>query len=159
MQTIRETEQSSSKHIPLVSHVLVVGVKKIIIREYEKYAKALDIYNHRLKDLTDNRFVVRQTHTSNGRTYHGRYVNERYWCKVDKRIKQRYFGKALPKGAIKGKEMRKRLPSAPVNPLEGLECQIMGDNAIMTPDMYEKFFRLFGGAFVVPIAGGASNGS
>ncbi|NOR39123.1 MAG: hypothetical protein GQ580_06015 [Candidatus Thorarchaeota archaeon] len=156
MQTIREAEQSRSKHIPLVSHILVVGVKQFIVREYEKYAKALEIYNRRLKDLTDNRFVVRQTHTSNGRTYHGRYVNERYWCKIDKRIKQRYFGKALPED-IKGEEVFKRTPSAPVNPLEGLECQLMGENAIMTPAIYEKFFNLFGGAFVVPIAGGVKN--
>jgi len=155
MQTTREAESSViSKKVPLVSYVLVIGAKHIIMREYERYAKDLDVYNKRLKDLTDNRFVVRSTHTSNGRTYHGRYINERYWCKTDQRIKQRYFGKAIPEEAIKGKEQSKRLPSAPVNPLDGLECQVIGENVTMTSTMYEKFIRLFGGAFVVPIAGG-----
>ena len=157
MQTVRETEQPSSEQAPLVSHVLVVGVKHVIMKEYERYAKELDVYNGRLKDLTDNRFVVRQTHTSNGRTYHGRYVNERYWCKTDNRIKQRYIGKAIPEEAFKGEELRKRAPSAPINPLEGLECQIVGENVTMTSAMYERFLRMFGGAFVVPIVGGANN--
>jgi len=131
----------------------VVGVKKIIMREYKRYAKDLEVYNRRLEDLTNNRFVLRQTHTANGRTYHGRYYNERYWCEVDHRIKQRYFGKAIPKDAIEGEEVRERLPSAPINPLDGLECQIIGENAIMTASMYERFLNLFGGAFVIPIAG------
>jgi hypothetical protein len=84
-------------------------------------------------------------------------VYERYWCEVDQRIKQRYFGKAIPEEAIKEQEGSERLPTAPVNPLEGLECHFLGENAIMTPDMYEKFIHLFRGSFVVPVAGDVFN--
>jgi hypothetical protein len=145
-QTIMRQE---SKQIQRIRKLIVLDGAKIVRGHYEQYGRDLRTYNKRL-ELLDERYFVVDRHMSGGKVYHGRYIRMRYYDEDEDRIKHKYIGKELPidMAPVGG------FPLCPDNPLEGLICQIVGDNVILTEDMYERFIHLFVGHVVAPIEWG-----
>ena len=148
-----QVEVSTNVEQASPAHVLVVGARKIVESMTSSYDKELQRYNKRLRLLTEDRLVLRSRHSSGGKDYHSRYFYERYWCDKDNKIKQKFVGKVVPEDWVP----TGGFPSAPVNPIEGLECSLIGGNAIMRADMYERFIRLFVGHFVTPMLAWSDN--
>ena len=143
-----EVEVSTKVEQASPAHVLVAGAKKVIEDLTTTYDRELQRYNKRLILLTEGRLVLRSRHSSGGKDYHSRYFYERYWCAKDQKIKQKHVGKEVPKDWVP----TEGFPPAPVNPIEGLVCSVIGDNAIMKADVYERFIRVFANHFVTPLA-------
>lgn len=110
----------------------------IIRRHYDHYSRELKKYNNRLR-LLDDRFFMVDRHVSGNKTYHGRYFRMRYWDEDEGRIRHKHVGKEIPvnMAPVGG------FPPCPENPLEGLQCQIVDNNVILSEDMYERFIHLF----------------
>jgi hypothetical protein len=144
-QVFKQAEQVSVINRKL----LIIGGAKIVHEHYKHYGKELAKYNKRL-DLLKSPVVVRDRHESNGSIYHGRYFMQRYYDEGEDRIKQKYIGSRIPRelAPMGG------FPPCPENPLEGLKCQLIGDNVILTEEMYERFIHLFVEHVVVPISWG-----
>jgi len=143
--TARQEPDSIQKQRRLI----IFDGAQIVRKHYEHYGKELKKYNRRLKIL-DDRFFVVDKHVSGNKTYHGRYIRERYYDPEEDRIKHRHVGKEIPVGMapVGG------FPTCPENPLEDLVCQLVDNNVIMEEDMYEKFIHLFMGHTVAPIEWG-----
>ena len=137
------------KSVQKIHKLVVFEGAKIVRGHYEYYGRELKKYNKQL-ELLDDRFFVVDRHVSGNKTYHGRYIRERYYDSEEDRIKHRHVGKEIPVGMapVGG------FPICPENPLEGLECQIIGDNVILTEEMYELFLSVFVGHVIAPIAWG-----
>lgn len=143
--TVRQEPESIQTNRKLV----VFEGAKIVRRHYEHYGRDLKKYNKRL-ELLDDRFFVVDKHVSGVKTYHGRYIRMRYYDPEEDRIKHKHVGKEIPvdMAPVGG------FPTCPENPLEGLTCQIMGENVILNEDMYERFIHLFVEHVVAPIEWG-----
>lgn len=143
------SEHSIGRELPINRNLMVVAGAKIVKQHYYHYGRELAKYNKRLK-LLDSPLVVRQRHESGGKIYHGRYFYQRYYDEDKDLMKQKYIGAEVPVELVPVGGF----PQAPENPIEGLECQIIEDNVILSEAMYERFISIFSGHIIVPILWG-----
>jgi len=143
------SEHSIGRELPVSRSLMVVAGAKIVQQHYYHYGRELAKYNRRLK-LLGSPLVVRQRHSSGGKIYHGRYFYQRYYDEDDDLMRQKYIGTEVPIDhvPIGG------FPQAPENPLEGLECQIIEGNVILSEAMYERFISIFSDHLIIPIMWG-----
>lgn len=143
------SEHSTGRELFISRSLMVVAGAKIVEQHYYHYGRELAKYNKRLK-LLDSPLVVKQRHSSGGKVYHGRYFYQRYYDEDEDVMKQKYIGAEVPTDLVP----IGGFPQAPENPLEGLECQIIEGNVILSEAMYERFFSLFMDHLIVPIMWG-----
>lgn len=126
--------------------LLVTNGATIVNVHYRHYGKELAKYNKRL-ELLDSPYVIRQRHYSKGRLYSGRYYYRRYYDPDDDCMKQKYVGLEIPleEAPVGG------FPPCPDNPLDGLECQLIDQNVILTEEMYLRFIHIFEGHIIIPV--------
>lgn len=136
----------STKDSIVEQKLLLIGAADKLNGISSAYRKELQKYNKRL-ELLESPIFICPTHKSGGKQYHSRYIKERYWDPEEGRIKHRHIGKEIPSDHVPPGGF----PPVPINPLEGLECQIIEDDVIVDSMMYEKFFEIFVGFIVVPI--------
>lgn len=143
------SEHSIGHELSIPRNLMVVAGAKIVEQHYYHYGRELAKYNKRL-ELLGSPLVVKPQHRSGGKIYHGRYFYQRYYDEDEDLMKQKYIGtevttELVPIGGF---------PQAPENPLEGLECQIIEGNVILSEAMYERFISIFSDHLIVPIMWG-----
>jgi len=135
-----------SKPSIFMDKLLLVDAASKIHKISSKYRRKLDRYNKRL-ELLKSPIFIEPIHYSGEKEYHGRYHKERYYDDKSDRILHRHIGIEVPSDFVPSGGF----PSCPNNPLDGLECQIIGNNVILTSEMYDRFINIFVGLFVVPV--------
>lgn len=143
------SEQKPGRELPVSRSLMVVAGAKIVKQHYYHYGRELSKYNRRL-ELLGSPLVVKPRHSSGGKVYHGRYFYQRYYDEVEDVMKQKYIGAEVPTDLVP----IGGFPQAPENPLEGLECQIIEGNVILSEAMYEQFISIFSDHLIVPVMWG-----